>query len=473
MSTLEATQQQSVRAARTIATRRGMLHFGMAVASGAAAVGAVGALAACGSGSTAPASQAPSKLSPAKLRMLYRGAQYEQEFYGERVPVFEQNNPGVKVELESTAGSNQYEKALANAAAGTSADLIWASIGSGGYFSLAVAKIIRPIDDVVSRDKFNLKAYYETAMKSLRREGKLYGVPVLCHPSISLLWMNQSAIESVSNTIPTKDWTLDQLLELSKRLTRQTGDPNTTSWGYSVYTHARGIKNMARAWGGETFSADGKKSLFNAPPVVNAVTWIYDMMHKHRVAPTAADLKGIQGGAATLFGNGRAPMTRSSTSYLRTAQQVKPPAKFWTAKHPKPAGANTNNGSAWECDTWSMATTTQSPEHAWKLMVHLTDKDSGLALARIYGSLNDRPDVWRAPEILEEHPIRKVLLEAMETAQPWSMIHNTRFVEYEKTMNDLLAPVWEGTTAPMRTFFDEANRQLQTVMDLPPPGASG
>jgi ABC-type glycerol-3-phosphate transport system substrate-binding protein len=195
------------------------------------------------------------------------------------------------------------------------------------------------------------------------------------------------------------------------------------------------------------------------------------MMHKHRVAPAPADLKGVQGGGATLFGNGRAPMTRSSTSYLRTARdQVKPPAEYWAVKHPKPAVPNGNNGSAWESDTWSMSTTTKFPEHAWKLMVHLTDKESGLALARIYGSLNGRPDVWRAPEIVDEHPIRKVLLEAMETAQPWTMTHNTRFVEYEAKMNELLKPVWEGATAPTRTYFDEANRQLQAVMDLPPPG---
>lgn len=452
-------------------TRRTMFRFGAAGIAGTAASTGV-LMAACGSKDSGLSAQAPSKLTPATLRMLYRGGQYEQDLYGLRVPEFERKYPGVKVELESTAGSNQYEKALANAAAGTSTDLIWASIGSGGYFSLAVAKIIRPIDDVVSRDKFDLKAYYETAIKSLRREGKLFGVPVLCHPSISMLWMNQSAIENVGSGVPDKNWTLDQLLELCKRLTKNTGDPTTSSWGYSVYTAARGIKCMARAWGGETFSTDGKKSLFASEPVVKAVTWIYDMMHKHRVAPTADDLKGISGGAAALFGNGRAPMTRSSTSYLRTAeQQVKPPAKFWASMHPKPSGANTNAGSAWECDTWSMSTTTKYPEHAWKLMVHLTDKESGLALARIYGSLNGRPDVWRAPEILNEHPIRKVLLDAMESAQPWSVIHNTRFVEYEAKMNELLKPVWDGKTAPTSSFFQEADRQLQAIIDLPLPGA--
>jgi ABC-type glycerol-3-phosphate transport system substrate-binding protein len=431
------------------------------------------AVAACGTAADRMAAQAPAKLAPATLRMLFRGGQYEVDMYAQRMPVFEQQYPGVKVELESTAGGDQYTKAVANAAAGTSTDLIWSSVGSGGYFSLAAQKITRSIDDVVSRDKFDLKQFYETAMKSLRWQNKLFGVPVLCHPSISMIWFNQSRLDSVTNTMPDKSWTLDQLLELCRRLTRDTGDVSTKTWGYSVYTAPRGIKCMARAWGGETFSADGKKSLFSTEPVVNSVTWIYEMMHKHRVSPTPDDLRGVQGGLNTLFGTGQSPMTRSSTSFLQTAlQQVKPPAKFWAAPHPKPAGANTNNGSAWECDVWTMASTTKYPEHAWKLMVHLSDKESGLVLAKLTGSLNGRVDVWHAPEILNSDPIRKVMLDAMESAQPWTTTYNTRFVEYEARMTELLAPVWSGQQAPTKSYMEEGDRQLQQILDPPRPGAS-
>jgi len=436
------------------------------------AAGGAWMLAACGAGGTGTQAKAPEKLSPATLRLLYRGGQYEVDFHAQRNPAFEQKYPGVKLEMESTAGADHYTKALAAAAGGTSTDLIWSSSGSGGYFSFAVAKIARPLDDLISRDKFDLKEYYETSIKSLRRDGKLFGLPILCHPSISMIWMNQSALESATPTLPDKGWTLDQLVELCKKLTKSTADPSSSTWGYSVYTAPRGIKCMARAWGGETFSADGKKSLFTTEPVVNAVTWIYDMMYKHRVAPTPDDLKAIQGGGATLFGNGHAPMTRSSTSYLQTARdQVKPPAKYWAAPHPKPAGANTNNGSAWESDVWTMSPSTKFPEHAWKLMLHLTDKDSGLTLAQLTGSLNGRPDVWHAPEVLNEHPIRKVLLETMEAAQPWTTTYNTRFVEYEAKMNELLTPVWNGKEAPTKSYMEECDRQLQQVLDLPLPGA--
>ena len=191
------------------------------------------ALAACGAGSSGsgPAAQAPGKLGPATLRLLYRGGQYEIEFHGVRNPAFEAQYPGVKLEMESTAGSDHYTKALASAAGGTSTDLIWSSSGSGGYFSFAVGKVIRQIDDVITRDKFDLKQYYETSIKSLRREGKLFGVPILCHPSISMIWFNESALQGATTTMPDKNWTLDQLVELCKRLTKSSGDPSSSSWG--------------------------------------------------------------------------------------------------------------------------------------------------------------------------------------------------------------------------------------------------
>ena len=85
-------------------------------------------------------SQAPEKLAPATLRLLFRGGQYEEEFHGARNPHFEQKYPGVKLQMESTAGSDHYTKALAAAAGGTSTDLIWSSTGSGGYYSFAVGK---------------------------------------------------------------------------------------------------------------------------------------------------------------------------------------------------------------------------------------------------------------------------------------------------------------------------------------------
>src|SRR5262249_36262386 len=132
--------------AQTRSVRRSIL-------AGGATAGGAWVLTACGVGAATTQTKAPEKLAPATLRLLHRRGQYEIDFHAQRNPAFEQKYPGVKLEMESTAGSDHYTKALAAAASGTPTDLIWSSSGSGGYFSFAVAKIARPIDDLITRDK--------------------------------------------------------------------------------------------------------------------------------------------------------------------------------------------------------------------------------------------------------------------------------------------------------------------------------
>jgi hypothetical protein len=64
------------------------------------------------------------------------------------------------------------------------------------------------------------------------------------------------------------------------------------------------------------------------------------------------------------------------------------------------------------------------------------------------------------------------MLDAMESAQPWTTTYNTRFVEYEAKMTELINPIWSGQQAPTKSYLDECDRQLQQILDLPMPGAS-
>ena len=440
--------------------------------SAVGAAPAAWALAACGASGSSPGAQTPDKLGPATLRLLYRGGQYEDEFHSVRNPDFEAKYPGVKVQMESTAGSDHYTKALAAAAGGTSTDLIWSSTGSGGYFSFAVGKIIRTVDDIATRDKFDFKQYYETSIKSLRRENKLYGLPILCHPSISMIWFNQSALESVTNTMPDKNWTLDQLLELCKRLTKPTGDPGSSTWGYTVYTAARGIKSMARAWGGETFSADGKTVALH----LGAGDELGHLaLRDDAQAPRVPD----PGRAERHPGRGGHPVRQRPRA--DDAQQHVLPAQ-------RPAA-----GQAPGQVLGGAAPQAGRTEHEQRLGLGIGRLDhvqhhqvprAGLEADAAPDGQGERArpgqehrQPQRAPGRLaragdperEPHPQGDGGDDGGGAALDDT--YNTRFVEYEAKMNELLAPVWTGAQAPTRPFMEDCNRQLQAVLDLPAPGA--
>jgi hypothetical protein len=57
----------------------------------------------------------------------------------------------------------------------------------------------------------------------------------------------------------------------------------------------------------------------------------------------------------------------------------------------------------------------------------------------------------------------------METAQPGRPLFNTRMAEYEKEIQDTLLPVFNGDTAPTKSFLDDLQRRVQVILDKPLP----
>src|SRR5207244_4054972 len=105
---------------------------------------------------------------------------------------------------------------------------------------------------------------------------------------------------------------------------------------------------------------------------------------------------------------------------------------------------------------------------AWLWLKWITSQESGIRLGEIGGTVGGRPDVYKSERILKD-PIRKVFLEAMDTAQPGRPAFNTRFFEYETAIINGLKPLWDGKETPSRSFIDEVTRQAQLVLDKPLP----
>jgi ABC-type glycerol-3-phosphate transport system substrate-binding protein len=279
-------------------------------------------------------------------------------------------------------------------------------------------------------------------------------LPFKSHPGVSIFFFNQSLFEQAGAGVPDKSWTLDRLADAAKRVT--SGDV----YGYFPATSQKSVLAFTRAFGGELLSPDGKRSLLNSPQAVAAVTWMYDSFHKHRIAPP---LPLPQGGANTMFTTGKLASGRWGTSFQNTAQnQVKDQFKWFAALHPKgPGGVY---GSDYEIDAYSVIAGSKEQAAAWEWVKWITRQEAGIRLGEIGGTVGGRPDVYKSDRLLKD-PIRRVFLEAMETAQPGRPVYNTRMQEYEKVIQDGFTPLWQGKQTPSRAFMDELTRQVQAVLD--------
>jgi len=375
------------------------------------------------------------------------------------MPLFMQKYPNIKVVHEGFTGEDYPQKITVLAAGNSLGDVMWTAIGGGVIYYFAATKTIQPVDGLVAKEKFDLGQYYKNVIEGLKRDGKLFGLPFKSHPGVSILFYNQTAYEK-AGAVPDKSWNLDRLIDAAKRATQ--GDV----FGYNPAVSHKTILTYTRAFGGELLDPEGKKSQLNSPQALAALTWMYEAFNKHNIAPrpsVAAD----QGGVDKMFTNGKLASGKWGTSFQLTAlRDVKDAFKWFASLHPK--GPGNVPGSDFEADAYSLTSVTKAPDAAWQWTKWLTNQESGIRLGEIGGTVGGRPDVYKSERLLKD-PIRKVFLEAMDTAQPGRPVYNTRLAEYEKTMETALVPVWEGQQAPTKAFIDELTRQIQVVLDQPLP----
>ncbi len=467
-------------------TRRGWLaSFGLLGAAGSSLI-----LAACG-GDAAPA--APAKAEPTKapaaaaptvaaaaaptkapeptkaaenveITFHSRGGPptgQEVILYEEQMPLFMKKYPNIKVKHEGFTGEDYVKKVTVLLASGSIGDAMWTAIGDGSIYNFAAQKAIAPMDDLAAKEKFDLGQYYPGALAGMKRDGKLFGLPFKSHPGMAVMFYNQSLYEAKGASVPTKDWTLDQLLENAKKVT------GNGVFGYDPNTDQKTFLAMTRAHGGELIDAEGKKSLLNSPEAIAGITWLYEAINKHKITPTPDQLKEL-GGDAKSFGAGKVGALRRGTSFqIAAGQEVKDQFKWFVTVHPK--GPKGVGGSDYEADGFSIAATSKKSAGAWEWVKWLTNQESGIRLGEIGGTVGGRPDVYKSDRLISKQPERKVFLEAMESAQPGRPAYNTRFNDYRIAVHEALMPLWLGKETPSKSFLDNANTVVQAVLDKPLP----
>jgi multiple sugar transport system substrate-binding protein len=436
-------------------TRRKLVQWGSGVlaATGGLALSACGANMSGGANSADPAKS----IGAATIRFHSRGGAptgQEPMLFEEQMPLFMQKYPNIKVIHEGFTGEDYYTKITVLGAGGQLGDSMWTSVGGGGIYNIAAQKLVAPVDPFVAKEKFDLAQYYKNCIEGLKREGKLYGLPFKSHPGVSVLFYNQSLFESKGAGVPDKSWTLERFVDAAKRVTE--GDV----YGYFPATSQKAVLTTTRAFGGELLDPEGKKSLLNSPQAMAAITWMYDAFHKHRIAPVPPLPQGGEGG---MFTQAKLASGKWGTSFQNTAQnQVKDQFKWFATLHPKgPGGVY---GSDYEIDAFSVIGSSKQQQAGWEWVKWITRQEAGIRLGEIGGTIGGRPDVYRSDRMLKD-PIRKVFLDAMETAQAGRPVSNTRMAEYEKVIQDGLALVWQGKESPSKAYIDDLTRQVQAVLD--------
>ena len=455
---------------RQVCTRRSWLRA--AARSGAAGAGAA-LLAACGAGGTAGTAGAPEGARPAREPVTLRvssAANEMGEMAAARYPAFTAAHPGVTAVFEDTP---DYSAKLAVlAAADGLGDLAMVYLSSGAYHLLAPTGALADHTPLATRDRYDLKQFYDLAVEALRLNGRVYGLPFKAQVSNVALFWNADLFEAAGVRQPTAAWTYADMADAAGRLTRREGDGggvHGVAWNWRALTT---VSASLRPWGGDVLSADGRRAQLDRPEARDALEYHYDQVLRQQSAtlpPLVADpLVAFADGKAAMLA--RALVGNAGLLMQRTQGRLR-----WQMVR-MPRGRSGRRGGMLLPSTMSITRASRQPDLAWELCKWTCDKEAGVALAmQVQGSSTPgaRPDVYQDARLVNRPGYPPAYAEeqrqAMAEPEPFLAPWNLSATDFNAALGAELDRLTRGEVAVSATALQAANAPLQAILDRPPP----
>ncbi|OMF71469.1 ABC transporter substrate-binding protein [Paenibacillus glucanolyticus] len=212
---------------------------------------------------------------------------------------FNKAHPDIQVKFEPIPSEGYGTKLTTSLAAGQAPDVFL--IGEGDYFKYVEKGVVEPLDDYLSKDSdFSLDIFQKDLIDNMNINGKQYYLPKDFNPLA--LWYNKRMFDEAGLEYPSDDWTWDQLIETSKKLTKKEGNKytefgfNAGKWEYPIYTYL---------WdhGTDIANEDGTQAegFMNGEKTVAAIEkYVALSQGEDRVSPTPQDAETL-GGDSSMF----------------------------------------------------------------------------------------------------------------------------------------------------------------------------
>ncbi len=435
-------------------TRRSALA---GVSTAASAISAAGVLlTACGEATQPPAG---AKKQATVVVHSRAGAADHSAFQQTRIPIFKEKFPQIDLRYEDIPGGEMRTKLLVLAAGGSIGDLAWNGTFVGSHELLAKGTF-QPVEKFIKADKFDTKPYLTASLDAQKYNGQVHGLPFIGHYGCNAIYYNQDLLARNGVQPPPADanWTTDDLLDRSRRV--------VAGGSASGFIPATGIQECGIAWlrtfGGELLTADGKKAAIDSPDSIAALQWLYDVVHKHRLAPSFANARAD-------FEDGKLAFQQAT---LGQVAEFRLPAskthQFKWAVTVIPKGPTNKRGTQGTGTGYALTKLSKEPEAAWEWTKFITNKENGIE--QVYGgggSPGARTDVWNDAKLLSLNPVFGVMVKVFGQPGPFHAPANTRTDEIVKAVDTALTPLWNNQTsapAAARTAADAANQILAQPM---------
>lgn len=365
---------------------------------------------------------------------------------------FEEENPGIKVNVEVTPWEQYWTKLESSAQGGSMPDVFW--MHSNEIANYSEGNVLMDLSETFeSSENVKLDQFPEELVDLYSANGELLGVPK-DYDTIGL-WYNKSLFDEAGIEYPDENWTWDDLLEAAQELT----DEEAGVYGVlAPLNRQEGYHNFIYQNGGYVISEDKTESGFRKDETVDAVQWYADLSAKHGVSPTQnqfADNSNL-----TFFQSGRGAMAFFGS--WMTAEMAN---NEYTAENvdvaPLPQGekqATIFNGLA-----NSVAENTKYPQEAQKFVEFLSSEkamklqgENGSAIPALEGIDTTFNEAY--PEFNTQ-----IFIDQMESGVIKPYTNQT--TRWENIENEQLIPVFAGEKSAKEVAEDIADQVEDILAD--------
>lgn len=200
------------------------------------------------------------------------------------VAAFEEQNPGITVNVETAPFGDYFTELQTRIAGGDAPDVF--ELNYENFVTYASRGALLDVTDMLADDAAMADAIYPQALEAFALDGAQYGLPASF--SNVLLFYNQELFDAAGVEYPNAEWTWEDELDAAEQL----ANADEGVWGMNAPVTYNEFYKTAAQNGCEIVADDGSVTI-DQPACVEALQFMVDPVANLNLQPSVADLSGI------------------------------------------------------------------------------------------------------------------------------------------------------------------------------------
>lgn len=365
---------------------------------------------------------------------------YSYQILNDAAELFEEENPGVRVEYVSGLLKEDYSEWLSEQILLGSAPDVFFVLGDN-FNDFAEIGALKDLTELIEGDEeFQEEAFYSSAYAYGAYGGGQYALPYECAPK--LMFVNKTILDAEGIEVPGQDWTWEEFYDICEKVTKDTdGNGIVDQFGTVGYTWEDAFDSN----GVQLFDQKGTECYLTDEKAVAAVEFM-ERLEKLNGGYSVSGRDFALGNVAfqpMLFSEYRA--------YKSYPLSIKKYSGFEWECVTMPAGPDGDNISKLDTLTIAMSSETAHTEQAWELMKLLTSD------GRIQSEIFDYSEgVSVLREVVESEQTLTLLMGDSQSENPLNMEALSRALEHA-----VVVPRFRNYDS----VLSEVNQAIRTIID--------